>query len=93
MAISHLVIDHPRKGELGEMFGAVHYMTTVFAAYFMGVGYGRPAVFQEPNDSRRVSTLFVMLMVFLLMTGWLLSAGAGAPQYMASHPITAPNTD
>jgi hypothetical protein len=89
VALSHLLIDHPRKGELGEMFGAVHYMTTVFAAYFIGVGYGKRPVFEQPADSRRVSTLFAMLVVFLLFTGWLMSAGAGAPQYMASHPIAA----
>ncbi|KQQ33333.1 hypothetical protein ASF61_09585 [Duganella sp. Leaf126] len=86
VAISHLVIDHPRKGELGEMFGAVHYLVTVFAAYFMGAGYGRPAVFQDAPDARRVSTLFCMLLVFLLMTGWMLSAGAGASSYIATHP-------
>lgn len=85
-AISHLMIDHPRKGELGEMFGAVHYMTTVFAAYFMGVGYGKRPVFEQAADSRRVSTLFAMLVVFLLMTAWILSAGSGAPQYIATHP-------
>lgn len=86
VAVSHLVIDHPRKGELGEMFGAVHYLSTVVAAYYFGVGYGKPAVFAPSADSRRVSTLFAMLLVFMLMNAWLLSAGAGAPQYMASHP-------
>jgi hypothetical protein len=86
VALSHLLIDHPRKGELGEVFGAVHYMVTVFGAYFLGVGYGKPAVFQQPADARRVSTLFCMLMVFLLMTGWILSAGAGSGAYIASHP-------
>ena len=86
VALSHLVIDHPRKGELGEMFGAVHYLSTVVAAYYFGVGYGKPPVFAPSADSRRVSTLFAMLLVFMLMTAWLLSAGAGAPQYMASHP-------
>lgn len=86
VAISHLTIDHPRKGELGEMFGAVHYLVTVFAAYYLGANYGRPAVFQDKPDARRVSTLFCMLLVFLLMTGWMLSAGAGASSYIATHP-------
>ncbi|NGZ85290.1 hypothetical protein [Duganella aceris] len=86
VAVSHLAIDHPRKGELGEVFGAVHYMTTVFAAYFMGVGYGKRPVFEQAGDARRVSTLFVMLMVYLLFIAWILSAGAGAPQYIATHP-------
>ena len=86
VAISHLAIDHPRKGELGEMFGAVHYLVTVVAAYFFGVGYGKPAVFENANDARRMSTLFALLMVFMLMTGWMLSAGAGAGAYIATHP-------
>ncbi|MET0321268.1 MAG: hypothetical protein ABW069_11160 [Duganella sp.] len=86
VAISHLAVDHPRKGELGETFGAVHYLVTVFAAYFMGAGYGKPAVFQNAPDARRVSTLFCMMLVFLLMTGWMLSAGAGASTYIATHP-------
>ncbi|MET0268229.1 MAG: hypothetical protein ABW202_21750 [Duganella sp.] len=86
VAISHLVIDHPRKGELGELFGAVHYTVTVFAAYFLGVGYGKPPVFENAADSRRVSTLFCMLLVFMLLTGWMLSAGAGASTYIATHP-------
>lgn len=86
VAISHLVIDHPRKGELGEMFGAVHYLATVFVAYFLGIGYGKRPIFETPADSRRVGTLFAMLLVFLLLTGWLLSAGAGAEPYLALHP-------
>jgi hypothetical protein len=77
VALSHLLIDHPRKGELGEMFGAVHYLATVFGAYFVGVAYARPAIFGNARDARRVSTLFAMSMVFLLLVGWLLSAGAG----------------
>lgn len=86
VAISHLAIDHPRKGELGEMFGAVHYLVTVFAAYYLGTGYGKAPVFANGPDARRVSTLFCMLLVFLLMTGWMLSAGAGAGSYIATHP-------
>lgn len=86
VAVSHLVIDHPRKGELGEMFGAMHYLATVFVAYFLGIGYGKRPVFETPADSRRVGTLFAMLLLFLLLTGWLLSAGAGAEPYLAMHP-------
>ncbi|MCE3264392.1 MAG: hypothetical protein K0R43_3471 [Pseudoduganella sp.] len=74
--LSHLLIEHPRKGELGEMFGAVHYMSTVFAAYFTGFGYTQPAVFQQAAESRLVDKLFSCLMAFLLLTAWLLSAGA-----------------
>lgn len=72
--LSHLLIDHPRKGELSEMFGAVHYLSTVFTAYMIGLGYGRPAVIENQSDSRKVSTLFAMLLVFLLLVSWLLGS-------------------
>lgn len=75
--LSHLLIEHPRKGELGELFGAVHYMATVFCAYFVGVAYNKPALF-EGVPARRIAVLFALLMLFLLMNGWMLSAGAGA---------------
>lgn len=78
VALSHLLIEHPRKGELGETFGAVHYMATVFGAYFAGVAYQRPPLFDNAADIRRLSKLFALSMVFLLLVGWLLSAGAGA---------------
>ena len=78
VALSHALFDHPRKGELGEMFGAVHYMATVFGAYFAGVAYSRPTLFENAADIRSLSKLFALWMLFLLMTGWLLSAGAGA---------------
>ncbi|RZA33106.1 MAG: hypothetical protein EOP92_22610 [Lysobacteraceae bacterium] len=78
VALSHVLIEHPRKGELGEMFGAVHYMATVFGAYFAGVAYTRPTLFENAADIRRLSKLFSLWMLFLLMTAWLLSAGAGA---------------
>jgi len=76
--LSHLLIEHPRKGELGEMFGAVHYMATVFAAYFASCGYGQTVVMEHPADALRMEKLFSAMMVFLLVTAWLLSAGAGA---------------
>ena len=75
--LSHLLVEHPRKGELGETFGAVHYMATVFGAYFVGIAYDKKPLF-EGLAARRVSVLFTMLMLYLLMTGWMLSAGAGA---------------
>lgn len=78
VALSHALIEHPRKGELGEMFGAVHYLATVFAAYFAGVQYTRPTLFENPADIRRLSALFASWMAFLLLLAWLLSAGAGA---------------
>lgn len=81
--LSHLLVDHPRKGELGETFGAVFYLSTVFGAYFVGVAYGRKPLF-EGVDARRVSALFSLLMFYLLMLGWMLSAGAGAEAALAS---------
>ena len=75
--LSHLLVDHPRKGELGELFGAVHYMATVFGAYFVGVAYDKKPLF-EGTSARRVSVLFALLMLYVFMTGWMLSAGAGA---------------
>lgn len=72
--LSHLFIDHSRKGELGEMFGAVHYLATVFTAYVIGLGYGKPAVIESQPDTRRVSTLFAMLLVFLVFVAWLLGS-------------------
>jgi hypothetical protein len=86
VALSHLLVDHPRKGELGELFGAMHYLVTVVAAYFFGVNYGKKPVFGESRDSRNLSTLFCMILVFILLCGWMLSAGAGAGAYIASHP-------
>jgi len=81
--LSHIFIEHPRKGELGELFGAVHYMATVFGAYFVGVAYNKPALF-EGVAARRISVLFALLMLFLFMNGWMLSAGAGASAMMNS---------
>ncbi len=74
VALSHALIDHPRKGELGEMFGAVHYLSTSFIAYMVGVGYGRPTAIESQADRTRVSTLFVMLLAFLFFVSWLLGA-------------------
>jgi energy-converting hydrogenase Eha subunit A len=73
--LGHILIDHPRKGELSEMFGAVHYLSTVFTAYVVGINYGKPAVIEHQADSRRVSALFSMLLVFLLFVSWLLGVG------------------
>ncbi len=73
--ISQVAIDTPRKGEFGEAFGAVHYLSTVFAAYAAGVGYGQPATFANGPDRTRVSMLFAMFMVFLVLVSWILGAG------------------
>jgi len=81
--LSHLLVEHPRKGELGEMFGAVHYMATVFGAYFVGVAYDKKPLF-EGVAARRIATLFAFLMLYLFMTGWMLSAGSGADAALLS---------
>lgn len=73
--LGHVLVDHPRQGELSEMFGAVHYLSTSFAAYMVGVNYGKPAVIENPADSRRLSILFAMLLVFLFFVSWLLGVG------------------
>ncbi len=78
VALSHVLIDHPRKGELGELFGAMHYLATVYAAYFVGVNYGRKPIFDREPEAGRLTTLFCLFLVFMLFMGWLLSAGAGA---------------
>ncbi len=74
--LSHLLISHPRQGELGEMFGAVHYLATVFAAYYVGLAYDRPALLENEVERRRIGILFAMLMVFLVFVAWLLGAGS-----------------
>jgi hypothetical protein len=72
--LSHLLVDHPRKGELGELFGATHYMSTAFAAYVIGRGYDSPALIENPADGRRVSVMFIMAMGFLLLMAWMLTS-------------------
>ena len=73
--LSHLLIKHERQGELGEMFGAVHYLATVFCAYFLGLKYDSPKIFENAHDSKRIGTLFALSMVFLVFISWLLGAG------------------
>lgn len=72
--LSQVLFDHGRRGELGELFGAVHYLGTVFAAYAVGVGYQRQPVFQARPEQARVSVMFAVLMAYLLFVAWLLSA-------------------
>lgn len=75
VALSQIMIDHPRRGELSELFGAMHYFSTVFAAYMVGVNYGKPAVIENQADRGRISVLFAMLLVFMVLASWLLGAG------------------
>lgn len=72
--LSTVLIDHPRKGELGELFGAMHYMATAFAAYVTGANYDGPALIENPADARKVSVLFIMLIGFLMLMAWMLTS-------------------
>ncbi len=74
VALSHLLVDHPRKGELGELFGATHYLSTAFAAYVIGVGYDSKPMIENKNDGRKVTVMFIMVMAFLLLVAWMLTA-------------------
>ncbi len=74
LALSQVLVDHPRRGELGEAFGAVHYLSTSFAAYFVGVRHQRP-LFTLREDRTRVSWMFAWFMAFLVFVAWLLAAG------------------
>jgi hypothetical protein len=71
---SSVLIDHPRKGELGELFGATHYLSTAFAAYVIGAGYDSPALIEGKSDARKVTVLFIMVMAFLLFMAWMLTS-------------------
>lgn len=80
VAISQLMIGHNRVGELSEAFGAVHYLSTAFAAYALGVGRGGEPVFSNPADRWRASVMFAVGILLLVFFAWLLAAGyAGRP--------------
>jgi len=74
VALSHVVIDHPRKGEFGETFGAVHYLTTVFSAYVMGAGYAKRTVV-DAAQAKAVALVFSLGLLFLVFVAWLLAHG------------------
>ena len=75
VAASQLLFEHPRKGEFGEAFGAIHYLATAFSAYVLGRGYTGPAMLGDAGDRRRVSALFSMVIVFIVFVAFLLGAG------------------
>lgn len=83
VALSNLLIDHPRKGELGETFGAIHYLATAFAAYFTGLQYTGPTVAESAGEGRRLSILFCMFMAFMLMLAWVLGSSMAMSQAAA----------
>ncbi len=74
VALSHLLIEHPRKGELGELFGATHYLATAFAAYVIGAGYDSTTLIENKADGRKVTVMFIMVMAFLLFFAWMLTS-------------------
>lgn len=73
VVVVEVALDHPRRGEVLEVLGAVHYLSTVFAAYMVGVGYSKP-VFADGPSAARLSLLFVLLLLLLVLVAWLLSA-------------------
>lgn len=75
VALSQSIIKHDRVGELSEAFGAVHYLSTAFAAYALGVGRGGEPVFTTAVDRQRASMLFAVCIVVLVFFAWLLAAG------------------
>ena len=87
VALSHVLIDHNRKGELGETFGAVHYLATVFCAYFVALEHGKRPLFGDVEARRGLSILFAMMIAFLLLVAWMLSAGAGATEQTAKFSV------
>jgi hypothetical protein len=74
VVLSHVLIDHPRKGELGEMFGATHYLATAFIAYVLGAGYDSRPLISSKAEGRPVSVLFIMVLAFLLFMAWMLAS-------------------
>src|SRR5690606_5246807 len=75
VALSQVMIEHPRRGELSELFGALHYFSTVSVAYMVGVNYSKPAVIENQADRGRIPVLCAMLLVFLVLVSWLLGVG------------------
>lgn len=74
LALSELLLGHARRGEVSEALGAVHYLSTSFAAYVAGVGYARPMFVHRPSATR-LSVMFALFLVFLLLVAWLLAVG------------------
>jgi hypothetical protein len=82
VVLSQVLVDHDRRGEMGELFGAVHYLTTAFAAYGLGLGYGRAPLFAAQPEARRMAALFVLFLGYLVFMAWLLGAG-----YLGRTPL------
>jgi hypothetical protein len=74
VVLSNVLIDHPRKGELGELFGATHYLSTAFAAYIIGAGYDSTPMVEHKADGRKITVMFIMVMLFLVLMAWMLTA-------------------
>lgn len=75
VVLSQALTDHPRRGELSEAFGATHYLATVLAAYGLGLGRDRPAVFEDPQAVAKLASVFALFMGFLVFVAWLLGSG------------------
>jgi hypothetical protein len=47
----------------------------VLAAYGLGLGRDRPAVFEDPQAAAKLASVFALFMVFLVFVAWLLGSG------------------
>lgn len=77
VAMSQLMVSHNRVGELGETFGAVHYLSTAYAAYALGISRCGEPIFTTTTDRQRASLVFALFLVLLVFFAWLLAAGYG----------------
>ena len=71
--LAETLVVHHRRGELLELFGAVHYLTTASAAYLVGVNYTMP-VFKDVVANHRMSVLLALFLAMLVLIAWILGA-------------------
>lgn len=76
--LAETLVAHQRRGELLELFGAVHYLATASAAYLIGVNYSTP-MFRDLVARSRMSVLVALFFVFLVLVAWILGAVSPVP--------------
>lgn len=76
--LAETLVAHHRRGELLELFGAVHYLATASAAYLIGVNYS-PPMFKDLVARNRMSVLVALFLVFLVLVAWILGAVSPTP--------------
>ncbi|MCB0349323.1 MAG: hypothetical protein KDD37_10845, partial [Bdellovibrionales bacterium] len=64
-------VSHRREKELLEVIGAIHYFTSVFLTYGLGIGYSKP-ILSNLEEKRRTTLLFSILLFFLVYIAWIL---------------------